>query len=622
MSKIDTLFQKISATPTLFAWSQAYNAGGLFTVISLSKSSEEQGSTETLSTVGKDILDRLEKEYFTLEEKTLESIKPVIETSLEIAPQDITITIAVCSLVDDVLYVYARGGAQIQMIRNGKMGTLLSSDYGDSMLLSGSGVLQTEDLIVLKTWQFSQIIPDEQLKTVYLEQPFETASDNITPLVLGEQKGDACAIIIQCREKASTEIPVAQQLASEQLEQVQSEELQPTQTPSESIEMVSDGELINPVVFEEEPQQENVNEALSQEKTEEIKPTILEAMTSLFSGLKLPIGAGRTIRFNRSKRTALLIFILLLIILSFGIYASLKRENDKKIQSQFEAVFPDAQKNYDEGVALESLNKNLARDDFAKAQKILDDNKDKFPKDSTQEKQILDLLSKVNTELNQASAAFSVNPVETGSGKSILLDTSLSKNASYVTQDDKTVYYANSLGITSLDKQTKKEKLIIKKDWGTLSGLSVYIGNVYLVDSSASQIFKYVATDGDFVKQNYLAQSSDVSSAISIAIDGSLWTLLKNGTVLKFTKGKPDSYNTSGLDKPFSNPTRIYTNADSDNYYVLDNQNQRIVTMNKDKGYVNQYVSPLLKPAKEFDVFEKDKIIYFLSSGKIYSFNL
>ncbi len=72
MPKTHLPFAKIVATPTLTSWSQAYSAGGLFIALSLVTETPEH--QEAIGTVGKKILNDLEAEFFSLEEKSLEKI--------------------------------------------------------------------------------------------------------------------------------------------------------------------------------------------------------------------------------------------------------------------------------------------------------------------------------------------------------------------------------------------------------------------------------------------------------------------------------------------------------------------------------------------------------------------
>src|SRR5258708_33131852 len=72
---------KMVATVSPTSWSQAYNAGKLFAVISLT--SEAQAEENTLNLLGKEALENLEAEYFALETKDLEGIKTAVKSSIE-----------------------------------------------------------------------------------------------------------------------------------------------------------------------------------------------------------------------------------------------------------------------------------------------------------------------------------------------------------------------------------------------------------------------------------------------------------------------------------------------------------------------------------------------------------
>ena len=78
----------------------------------------------------------------------------------------------------------------------------------------------------------------------------------------------------------------------------------------------------------------------------------------------------------------------------------------------------------------------------------------------------------------------------------------------------------------------------------------------------------------------------------------------------------------TGLGMSLSNPSRIYTNLNDDNLYILDNGNSRIVVLDKNGNYKSQYQAAVLKAAKDFEVLEQNKIVYVLSGGKVYEINL
>ena len=74
---------KIVSTPSQSSWSQAYNAGKLFAVLSLEKEIEEVPEKDYLNILGKELLETLEQEFFTLEVKDLESIKNLYRQQLK-----------------------------------------------------------------------------------------------------------------------------------------------------------------------------------------------------------------------------------------------------------------------------------------------------------------------------------------------------------------------------------------------------------------------------------------------------------------------------------------------------------------------------------------------------------
>ena len=113
MSDSNLTFAKIVANPNAYSWSQAYNAGKLFAVLSL-EAEEESQEKDYLNVLGKEILDTLEQEFFTLETKDLESIKQAVITTSEKIPQEINCSFVICSVVGNVLYVYILGNGKIR----------------------------------------------------------------------------------------------------------------------------------------------------------------------------------------------------------------------------------------------------------------------------------------------------------------------------------------------------------------------------------------------------------------------------------------------------------------------------------------------------------------------------
>ncbi|KKQ34514.1 MAG: hypothetical protein US51_C0036G0007 [Microgenomates group bacterium GW2011_GWA2_37_6] len=136
-------------------------------------------------------------------------------------------------------------------------------------------------------------------------------------------------------------------------------------------------------------------------------------------------------------------------------------------------------------------------------------------------------------------------------------------------------------------------------------------------------ILKFVPSGSEYEENKYFSgDSPDLGASAAMAIDGSIYILYKSGDIEKYTKAKKETFSVSGLEKPLSSPTKIFTNEDVDNIYILDDGNGRIVILDKTGKFVKAYSAGVIKGAKDIDVDEKNKKIFILSSGKVYQIDL
>ncbi len=359
MSEGNVIFSKIAATPTDTAWSQAYSAGKLFTVLSLKNEASEE-EKESLKVLGKNILDTLETEFFSLEEKSLESVKGAILEAIKGIPDDLQFSFVTTVLSNNVLYVYIVGAGRVYIKRGSQFGYVLQSEDDSKEISSASGHLQNGDLIILATEDFSKTISKDQLiSSLEAEVPSEIA-ENLAPTIHESEEAGAAAIILSFKEDI---------------------------TPPTAIE--EESEPAAPPAKEEEPEYVS-------ERNEKSNPL---AFLALFAGLKKLIPS----RLNHSKKIYLTVAGLIFLVLIASVILGIKKQNNAKIAAEFNAVYPVAQKKFDEGESLKDLNRNLAMDNFIQAKKLLEENKNKFSANSKEEKQINILLTKVNTEIENNS---------------------------------------------------------------------------------------------------------------------------------------------------------------------------------------------------------------------------
>ncbi len=578
---METQVAKIVATPTAASWSQAYNAGTLFAVLSLeSKKTQVEERQPDMPSIGKEILNTLETEYFTLETKNLDSIKQAITQAYEkSADKDLAVSLVVASAIDTVLYIFISGCGKILMQRQGKLGVLLSSK--EPVQLSASGFLRHEDTVILETPQFAKIISQEVLHDSLQQHAPSEIAENLSPKIHEQEEGAASAVIFSYKEIL----------------------------PEKDTAQNTDEEYI----------------VSAPEKRKLFTKTVMLENLAKIKTAFLSFWRNRTLRLTHRRKVFLSIACILIAILIFSAFFAVKKQRDTKNQVLLQEIIVPAQKKYDEGQSLLDLNKQLAREDLTQAQKILADGKGKFEKNSKEITQIDALLKKINDALAASSSVNTVDAKQVDAKNSLFLTVEINNHDGLLfTQDDKNIYGIDNNSIFSVEKKTQARKTIIKNNdaWSSAGGIGIYFGNIYMLDKKSGTILKFTATDNGFEKNNYLITSQDFSKASSLGIDGSVWVLLEDGLVKKFTRGKLDDFKVSGLDTPLAKPSRIYTDLDSNNVYILDNGNSRIVVLAKNGSYQTQYQTAILKNAKDFEVLEKDKKIFVLNDNKVWQIDV
>ncbi len=595
LSKVSLSFAKLVATPTETAWSQVYNAGNLFVCLALTI--PEADEEISLHAIGKDIFNILQSEFFTLPEKNTEHIKNAIRTSLDTVPQNVTCSLTLAFFKDAALFVFISGSGKIVMKRGEKIGILLTKQDEEEEIISASGYMQNADTIILETGNFSKGISHDTVnQALELELPNDIV-EALSPQILKQDDGAQAAIIVAYHGSSGTMTPDSEE--SEDELQQQQEHLSQEQPQDEIHE-------------DSKPEQDY-------EKEEEPKPTRAPLKLPQLPHFNLNLG------FNHKRKLYFNIAVILAIILIVSIFFTAKKYHDDKQKALFQSIYPTAKQYYSEGQGLASVNASLSQEDYKKAETLLKNGEPKFPKGSTERGQIDDLLAQVENGLqgNTAGVTISATPVQ-APNHSLLAVEQAHSNGLALGQDNQNVYVITNKIITSVSKTDGSSKDIIKNnsDWVSPVAVVPYQGNIYVLDQKKG-LLKFVQGSGGYGKSNYFNGSApDLTQATGLAIDGSVWILFKDGTVMDYLKGKSQGISLSGLTKNLSNPSKIATDITMENFYVLDNGNARVVKFDKNGKYQNAFSSTAVTNAKDFDVSEINKKALIFSGGKVYQIDM
>jgi hypothetical protein len=349
-----------------------------------------------------------------------------------------------------------------------------------------------------------------------------------------------------------------------------------------------------------------------------------------------------------SRRTAVSAGIVLIALLFISIIFGIGQKKNAGFKSSYQSELTQAQSNYDQAIAQKDINPMEARNLLSQAKTVVDgllarniqdmevsSLKAKIDSQAPQILGIVDLAPSVLIDLSLLRQGIKAKELSSDQESMAILDEQGNrivfagfdgKNTGVTGGSDKVgalqtfvsangkFYALTSDGVISLTRPGVQE-VVIKKDdqWGQIAKIGIYGGNFYLVDTNGS-IWRY--TSGSPDKTNWLKSQVNLSTVRDLSVDGALW-ILTDGKIMKFVRGQGDLISPIGLDRNFNNPTALYTNEELDSIFVLDQENKRIVELDKNGLYKKAYVNDQLAYVKDFVVSKEAGKIILLTEAKV-----
>ncbi|MBI2611634.1 hypothetical protein HYW54_02690 [Candidatus Gottesmanbacteria bacterium] len=519
-------------------------------------------------------------------------------------------TIIIATFLENILYLSLYGDGIVWIKRHGKVVPLLNKEG------SMSGEVFANDLLVLENGSAVKTISPETVKKIVSEHDIETIEEKLTSYTLGENTIPGVALIILKVTSSAQTLPPQPPISKG------------LSLPKPDISGIKDGVLSfikDKVLQEEDPMMVVVPQ---KRKTKMILITI-----------------------------ALILLILFAVSLSFGISNQFGKVKKEDVEKTVELI----SHKYDEAVSLIDLNPERSTGLLKEAKKEVNSLLKSLPQDSLEYKKTISWLQKIEEQeiiagriyqLPEVPLLFDLEIIRDNTqgskmaiydktivvldeqGKRLYALTSAGKQGRIIAGPDviKTAkspsihginsYIVNSDGIIRIDTRNNTSGKVIDKDseWGSIGSVVAYAANIYLLDKTKNQIWKYVVTEDGFTdKIAYLAEDvkPNFSDTKSMSIDGSIW-VLAGDDILKFTQGRLDVFNLHGAEDMELNPDAIYTNEELDDIYVLEGIKGQIVVYTKDGAYKSTYESQSLKNASDLVVDVESKKIIVLNASKIF----
>lgn len=359
---------------------------------------------------------------------------------------------------------------------------------------------------------------------------------------------------------------------------------------------------------------------------------------------------------TESKRFTLFLGILLLLFLSVGIFIGLNKKRNDDLKQKYSQILSSATDNLEKAISFSSSDAEKSREYFAISvgdiQKLedlkIDESVYKDIKNKIENTKEV-ILGEYKTDVDQyldlslLSSGFNGSEMSLSGGNLYILDTqgkkvvkietstkkskvvagpSVLENPNKITSYEDTLYLLENGSIYKIDN---KKILAIDKSWNDEVFIKVFGGNMYVLDKSLNQIYRYQAGGNSFgEKQNWLSSktTANFSDAKSWGIDGAVYVLYPNTKILKYSQGSPQSFRISGVIPEIGNIDDIFADANNNYLYLLDRVGKRIVVVNKNGSYKAQYINEKIAQTTKFIASENDRKMILLTGEKLLQIEL
>ncbi len=151
------------------------------------------------------------------------------------------------------------------------------------------------------------------------------------------------------------------------------------------------------------------------------------------------------------------------------------------------------------------------------------------------------------------------------------------------------------------------------------TALGTYLGNIYLLVPGEEQIYKFWNLTGGYSRAvSWVKEAVPMAEVVDMAIDGEIWLLNRDGTIIRLAGGKQEPFTISNLSTPFQDPIKVFTHPKLKHLYVLDKGGQRVVVLEKNGNFSRQFKGDVLSDLKDLWVSDNERTLFLLSGSSIY----
>jgi len=160
--------------------------------------------------------------------------------------------------------------------------------------------------------------------------------------------------------------------------------------------------------------------------------------------------------------------------------------------------------------------------------------------------------------------------------------------------------------LVEFDPSWEQQKLQVlggKDVWRNPVALETFDANLYLLDPAANQIFKYPDKQFGSAPLTWMQAEGDLSTAVDLGIDGSIYVTHDSGKMNKYFGGEPVEFAVREIPKPLLGANALHMDIEevTQYVYIADASDRRIVQLKRDGAFIRQF----RPPAEEEAIFDQ-----------------
>ncbi len=552
---------------------------------------------------------------------------------------------------------------QLFLTQSGKSESYLVRDHSVSQISEGgeddddlflnilSGEVNLNDTIILSSKRLLRSITTNEVVQIFARENFEESCDQLEDILEQKNTENISVTCIGIGKKENTNaagfLSKMVKKGNEIIASTKTEKIKQAPTPTPLMEDIPSQQETEPI--------ENQNEELFEAQ----KPLVANNIPPRKKPMKSPITIlDKTPDKKKMLLIAGIVFGILILILFFRFISNIESSEKKELKEQIDIAYE----------ALQQADTFLLQGERTSAQEYLEKALQSAQNVAKSKSKIFRsdvglILAQIEQKQLQVENAKKVTP-------NLVTDLSLKNDnleslgllelrGNLYVNDSKKVFKTVSNVVEKGVPLSEKETIIAKaaqadqstlvylsdaprlieykegvitpmntadESWKSGVDIQTYGRYVYVLDPVENQIWKYERRRTNYSSAGAYSDGADLSRAVSLSIDGSIYVLTDDGNIKKLFRGKETEFSFRELPStPFEGKNlKLSSSADLDFIYVLDPDNQRVLVFVKGDRYATYKKQVLYGDldARDFVIDESGQKVYLLTKDKVYTFAL